>query len=57
MNAAHWLAWILIGWEVVATIWQIADKPVERIWHSNFYLISQAAVEIAMVTIALTILI
>jgi hypothetical protein len=39
MNTAHWLAWVIIVWNVIGFVWEFADQPITRTWNSTFYII------------------
>jgi hypothetical protein len=56
MTPAEWLAWIILGWAVVATVWKVFDNPIERKINSYFYLVATMGVEVAAYLLALTIL-
>lgn len=32
-----WLAWVIIGWEIVGGLWTVLDETREIIWRSTFY--------------------
>lgn len=57
MTPAEWLAALILGWQLVANVWYVVDKPVTIKYHSNFYLLMALCYIVAAIVLALVILI
>lgn len=47
------LAWVVILWIVIVTLWELFDKPVERKYKSNFFLAFNFVVNIVILALAI----